>query len=79
MSIFRKQAQPGRNALKKAEILKGYSLVKTGKHTGLLIAEFATKGKMNKYVKALSAIRRDTAAETGGQSWAYQGQVKASG
>ena len=79
MSIFRKQAQPGLNALKKAGILKGYSLVQTGEHTGLLIAAFDTKRNMNKYVKALSAVRRDLEAEAGQHSWIYSGPVKASG
>ena len=76
---FRKVTQPALDAAKKAGLLNGYSLVQTGEHSGMLITQFDTKAKMNKYVKALSAIRRDTAAETGGQSWAYQGQVKASG
>ncbi len=76
---FRKNTQPALNAAKKAGLLNSYSMVQTGDHAGMLITEFDTKAKMNKYVKALSAIRRDTAAETGGQSWAYQGQVKASG
>ena len=79
MSMFRKQAQPGLNALKKAGILKGYSLVQTGEHTGLLIAEFDTKAKMNKYVKALSAVRRGLESEASQQSWIYSGQVKARG
>jgi hypothetical protein len=79
MKVFRKQAEPALNAAKKAGLLNSYSMVQTGDHAGMLITEFDTKAKMNKYVKALSAIRRDTAAETGGQSWAYQGQVKASG
>ena len=63
---------------KKEKILNSYKMIEAGDRW-LLITEFDTKAKMNKYVKALSAIRRDTAAETGGQSWAYQGPVKASG
>ena len=79
IKIFRKQAQPGLDAMKKAGVLKGYSLIQTGEYNGLLITEFDTKAKMNKFVKALSAVRRDVEAETGQQSWIYSGQVKASG
>ena len=79
IKIFRNQAQPGLNAMKKAGILNRWSLVQTGDHTGLLIAEFDTKAKMNKYAKALAAVRRDVEAETGQQSWIYSGTVKASG
>jgi hypothetical protein len=45
----------------------------------LLIAEFDTKAKMNKYAKALAAVRRDVEAETGQQSWIFHGPVKTSG
>jgi hypothetical protein len=79
IKVFRKQAQPGLNAMKKAGILNRWSLVQTGEHAGLLIAEFDTKAKMNKYAKALAAVRRDVEAETGQQSWIYHGPVKASG
>ena len=47
--------------------------------SGLLICEFDTKAKMNKYLKVMNAVRRDTEAESGSQSWAYHGPVKASG
>ena len=79
MKRFRKATQPALNAAKKAGLLSGYSVVQTGDHAGMLITEFDTKAKMNKYVKALAAIRRDQSAYTGAQTWAYQGQVKASG
>jgi hypothetical protein len=79
MSIFRKQAQPGLNAMKKAGVLKGYSLIQTGEYNGLLITEFDTKAKMNKFVKALSAVRQDVSDAAGQQAWIYSGQVKASG
>ena len=65
--------------MKKAGILNRWSLIQTGEHAGLLIAEFDTKGNMNKYVKALSAVRRDLEAEAGQQSWIYSGPIKASG
>ena len=43
----------------------------------MLIAEFDNKANMNKYVKMLSAVRREVEAETGQQSWIYNGPVKA--
>ena len=72
---FRKAAEPGLKALKK-KILSKYSLVQTGDHSGILTAEFDNKGKMNKYVKMLSAALRKVEAETGQQSWIYNGPVK---
>ena len=45
----------------------------------LLITEFDTKAKMNKYVKVMASIRRETVDETGSQGWIYSGPVKASG
>ncbi len=79
MKSFRKNTRPALNTAKKAGVLKKYTLVQTGEHSGMLITEFETKAKMNKYIKALAAIRRDVAAETGGQMWGYGGSVKASG
>ena len=79
MKIFQKAAVPVLNAFKKQEVLANWSLVQTGEHTGLLITEFDTKAKMNKYLKTMDAVRRDTSAETGSQTWIYTGQVKASG
>ena len=79
MKIFRKQAEPALNAAKKAGLLKSYSMVQTGDHAGMLITEFDTKAKMNKFVKALSAVRQDVSDAAGQQSWIYSGQVKASG
>ena len=79
IKIFRKLAQPALNAFKKQNVLESWSLVQTGEHSGLLICEFDTKAKMNKYLKVMNAVRRDTAAESGSQSWAYHGPVKASG
>ena len=79
MKNFRKAAEPGLKALKKQKILSNYSLVQTGDHSGMLIAEFDNKAKMNKYVKMLSAVRREVEAETGQQSWIYNGPVKAGG
>ena len=64
--------------LQKEKILNSYKFIEAGDRW-LLITKFDTKAKMNKYVKALSAIRRDQSAYTGAQTWAYQGQVKASG
>ena len=76
---FRKNVQPALNAAKKAGILKKYSFVETGEHSGMLITEFDTKAKMNKYAKAMSGLRSKSMAETGMQSWIYSGPVKASG
>ena len=79
LSIFRKQAQPGLDAMKKAGVLKGYSVIQTGEYNGLLITEFDTKAKMNKFLKALSAVRQGVADAAGQQTWIYSGPVKASG
>jgi len=79
ISIFRNQAQPELDAMKKAGDLNGYSLIQTGEYTGLLITEFDTKAKMNKFVKALSAVRQHVSDAAGQQAWIYSGQVKASG
>ena len=79
MKVFRKTAEPALNAAKKAGLLNSYSMVQTGDQSGMLITEFDTKAKMNKYVKAMAGIRRETVDETGGQGWVYSGPVKASG
>ena len=79
MKLFRKQAEPGLKALKKADLLSSYKVVQTGPHTGLNILEFDSKAKMNKVVKAMNATRGDVADEGGLQMWVYTGQVKASG
>ena len=44
----------------------------------MLITEFDTKAKANKYVKAMASTRRDHIDEPGNQMWTYQGTVKAS-
>ena len=77
--MFSKRNLTGAGCREEGRSFNGYSLVQTGEHSGMLITQFDTKAKMNKYVKALSAIRRDETAKTSGQTWAYQGQVKASG
>ena len=77
MKHFRDGEHVYKNA-KKDGILNSYTLVETNDRW-LVITEFDTKAKMNKFVKALSAVRRDVEAETGQQSWIYSGQVKASG
>ena len=79
MKSFRKNTRPALNAAKKAGVLKKYTLVQTGEHSGMLITEFDTKAKMNKYAKAMSGLRSKSMAETGMQSWIYSGPVKASG
>ena len=60
------------------KILSSYKLIEAGDRW-LLITEFDTKAKINKYVKAMAGIRRETVDETGGQGWVYSGPVKASG
>ena len=62
----------------KDKILSSYKLIEAGDRW-VLIMEFDTKAKMNKYVKAMASTRRDHIDEPGGHSWACQGQVKASG
>ena len=63
---------------KKEKILNSYKFIEAGDRW-LLITEFDTKAKMNKYVKAMASIRRETVDETGSQGWIYSGPVKASG
>jgi len=63
--------------LQKEKILNSYKMIEAGDHW-LLIVEFDSKAKLNKHVKA-TASGRQSIDESGGQSWFYQGQVKASG
>jgi len=63
---------------KKENILNSYQMIEAGDRW-LLITEFDTKAKMNKYVKLMASIRRETVDDTGGQGWTYSGPVKASG
>ena len=63
---------------KREKILSSYKLIEAGDRW-LLITEFDTKAKMNKYVKVMASIRRETVDETGSQGWIYSGPVKASG
>ena len=79
MKVYRKSVEPALKAFKKQKVLLSWSVVQTGDHTGLLITEFETKAKMNKYLKTMLAIRQDVIADTGMQVWIYQGPVKASG
>ena len=66
-------------AYKKQKVIVSWSLVQTGDHTGMIIVEFNTKAKMNKYLKTMAAVRNETAEQTGMQYWIYHGPVKASG
>ena len=79
MKMFRKTVEPGLNEFKKQKVVSSWSLVQTGGHSGMVIVEFDTKAKMNKYLKTMVAIREDIKAETGMQIWIYHGPVKASG
>ena len=79
LKMFRKSVEPGLNGFKKQKVVSSWSLVQTGDHTGLLIAEFDTKAKMNQYLKTMAAVREDVTADTGQQVWIYHGPVKASG
>jgi len=63
---------------KKEKMLNNYQMIEAGDRW-LLITEFDTKAKMNKYVKLMASIRRETVDDTGGQGWTYSGPVKASG
>ena len=63
---------------KKEKMLNSYQMIEAGDRW-LLITEFDTKAKMNKYVKLMASIRRETVDDTGGQGWTYSGPVKASG
>ena len=64
---------------KKQKVILGWSLVQVGDHSGMLIAEFDTKAKMNSYLKTMAAVREDVKADTGMQTWIYHGPIKASG
>ena len=79
MKMFRKTVEPALNALKKQKVVSSWSSVQTGDHSGMVIVEFDTKAKMNKYLKTMAAIREDIKANTGMQIWVYHGPVKASG
>ena len=79
IKIFRKTVEPGLNGFKKQKVVSSWSLVQTGDSAGLLILNFPNKAAMNKFVKALAAARRDLEQDTGMQTWAYHGPVKASG
>ncbi len=79
MKVFKKQSVPRLKAFKKENILKRYSLIQTGEHSGLLMMEFDSKAKMNKFVKTMAAVRSAISAETGSQFWVYHGSVKLSG
>ena len=63
--------------LHKENILNSYKMIEAGVRW-LLIVEFDSKAKLNKHVKA-TASGPQNIDESGGQSWFYQGQVKASG
>ena len=63
---------------KKEKMLNSYQMIEAGDRW-LFITEFDTKAKMNKYVKLMASIRRETVDDTGGQGWTYSGPVKASG
>ena len=63
---------------KRDKILSSYKLIEAGDRW-LLITDFDTKAKMNKFVKALASTRREKINEPGGQFWQYVGPVKASG
>ena len=79
MKMFQKTVKPELNALKKQKVVSRWSSVQTGDHSGMVIVEFDTKAKMNKYLKTMVAIREDIKADTGMQMWIYHGPVKASG
>ncbi len=76
---FKKNAQPGLEAAKKAGILNSYSVVQTGKHSGLAIFHYPNKTARNKFSKAMAASRDSQAEELGMQIWIHHGPVKISG
>ena len=63
---------------KKEKILSSYKFIEAGDRW-LLITEHPNKAAMNKYVKAMASVRKETVEETGSQGWIYSGPVKASG
>ena len=67
MKMFQKTVKPELNALKKQKIVSSWSSVQTGDHSGMVIVEFDTKAKMNKYIKTMAAIRENIKADTGMQ------------
>ena len=79
MKLFKTTTEPELKAYKKRKVVAKWSLVQTGDHSGLVIVEFDTKAKMNKYLKTMAAIREDIKADTGMLNWIYHGPVKASG
>ena len=76
---FKKNAQPGLEAAKKAGILNSYSVVQTGKHSGLAIFHYPNKTARNKFSKAMAASRDAQAEQLGMQMWIHHGPVKISG
>ena len=66
--------------LKKAKRdgLNNWSIVQTDDKT-ILITNWVSKSKANKFAKAMAPRVAEARAETGSQSWIYMGQVKASG
>ncbi len=79
MKRFRKNAEPGLKAAKKAGILNSYSVVQTGDNTGMFIFQFPNKSSRTKFAKAMMATRQSETEAMSGQSWVYHGPVKASG
>ena len=79
MKIFRTTTESEFKAYKKQNVIANWSLTQIGAHTGMIVVEFDTKAKMNKYVKTMAAIREDIKADTGMLNWIYHGPVKASG
>jgi len=72
-----KMAVPHFKAAKK-DGLKSWSIVQTDNKT-IIITNWVNKTKMNKFAKAMAPRVAEARAETGGQAWIYNGQVKASG
>ena len=79
MKTYRRDAVPGLKKLKKAKILKGWTVIQTGERSGMMVIDFANKANMNKYLKIMGPIRQQVAADSGMQTWLYHGPVKASG
>lgn len=78
MKIFNATAKGGLNAMKKQKVLNKWTLVQTGNTSGMLVTEFDNKTQMNKFVKALAAVRSEAQNQMGSQNWIYSGSVKAS-
>ena len=53
MKNYRRDAVPGLKKLKKANILDGWTVVKTGERSGIMVIDFANKANMNKYLKIM--------------------------